>query len=79
MYQQLNNKIGGGRSNFELLRIISMLLVLLVHYVPIRLSMKSFANLLYQMLFWSGASVLTAFAIGLYSTVALFLKGIVWG
>lgn len=122
MYQQLNNKIGGGRrSNFELLRIISMLLVLLVHYVPtrgslsaealrhdtlatlctmqlhsiaivcthcfvlisgyfgIRLSMKSFANLLYQMLFWSGASVLTAFAIGLDSTVALFLKGIVWG
>lgn len=53
--------------------------VLISGYFGIRLSIKSFANLLYQMLFWSGASVLTAFAIGLDSSVALFLKGIIWG
>lgn len=120
MDQQTNNQ-SGRQSNFELLRIVSMFLVLLAHYVPtrdsvtkdallndtfatlctielhslaivcvhcfmlisgyfgIKLSWKSFTNLFYQMLFWSGASVLTAAAIGLPVSVGLFLKGIVWG
>lgn len=108
-------------SNFELLRIISMLLVLLSHYVPtreiptveglvnntiptlctielhslsivcvncfvlisgyfgIKLTIKSFANYLYQIIFWSGASVVTAFLLGLSSGLGLFFRGIVWG
>lgn len=108
-------------SNFELLRIISMLLVLLSHYVPtreiptaeslvnntiptlctielhslsivcvncfvlisgyfgIRLTMKSFANYLWQIIFWSGASVVTAYFLGLNSGLGLFFRGVVWG
>lgn len=126
MYKLLNIKIGEGngtkrQSNFELLRIVSMLLVLLAHYVPtrenptveslyqntlatlctielrslsivcvncfvlisgywgIRLNIKSFANYLYQIIFWSAASVLTASVLGFSSSFGVFLKGIVWG
>lgn len=126
MNKLLNNRVGGGnntrrQSNFELLRIVSMLLVLLCHYVPtrgnptvedlcqdplaalctielhslsivcvngfvlisgyfgIKLNIKSFCNYLYQIIFWSGASVLTASVLGLDGGFALFLKGITWG
>lgn len=123
MYQPRRNTIGGKsrKSNFELLRIVSMLLVLLTHYVPtretpsaellhsntlptlitlelhslsivcvncfvlisgyfgIKLSMRSLANYIYQIIFWSGASVLTAYALGLGCGIGLFLRGITWG
>lgn len=124
MRKLLNVKIGGGKtrqSNFEMLRIVSMLLVLLSHYVPtrenptaeslyqntlatlstielhslsivcvncfvlisgyfgIRLNIKSFNNYLYQIIFWSAVSVLTASVLGLGGSLGLFLKGIVWG
>lgn len=109
------------RSNFELLRIVSMLLVLLAHYVPtrggvtkdallndtfatlctlelhslsivcvncfvlisgyfgIRLNIKSFSNYLYQIIFWSAASVATSLLLGINGGLSLFLEGVVWG
>lgn len=120
MHQRVNNQ-SIRRSNFELLRIVSMLLVLLVHYVPtrdgvtkdallnntlatlctlelhslsivcvncfvlisgyfgIRLNIRSFSNYLYQIVFWSAASVLTATVLGFSVSFGTFLRGIVWG
>lgn len=53
--------------------------VLISGYFGIRLNWKSFANFLYQIIFWSGASVLTAYALGLDCGIRLFLRGVIWG
>lgn len=53
--------------------------VLISGYFGIKLNIKSFSNYLYQIVFWSAASVLTATALGFNARFGLFLKGIVWG
>lgn len=53
--------------------------VLISGYFGIRLSIKSLSNYLYQILFWSAISVLTATFIGLNHDITLFFQGITWG